>query len=302
MNIEEVDMNSKSRPPKGYWTCKTCGTFFEKPEDFHQRICNDCLSVTHRCSCSDKCKKEIKKYYKHNGKIHLYALGHSPKERKARIKNGAKVWDVPGFREKQAESVRSANKRLMKDEKHVKALRQRMIKINSELWKNPGFRKMHENKGGKYTKAALDTWADPERRKRQSELMKKMSLKWWSDPSTRDKKIAQIKNQDRDVSLEKNPNWRGGLSFEPYPSDFNEALKEKIRDREQRQCFICGLHEKDHHRNLAIHHVDYDKNNCTASNLVALCDFCHGKTSHNRKHWKILIKQMIKARYSDANL
>lgn len=38
---------------------------------------------------------------------------------------------------------------------------------------------------------------------------------------------------------EKNPNWRGGISFLPHTPDFNERLKEAIRIRDEYRCCEC---------------------------------------------------------------
>lgn len=85
---------------------------------------------------------------------------------------------------------------------------------------------------------------------------------------------------------EKNPAWRGGKSFEPYGLEFNKDLKEVIRNRDKRKCFICEKTELENKRRLAIHHIDYDKKNNNPNNLISLCDKCHLKTNYNRDYWK----------------
>jgi len=82
-----------------------------------------------------------------------------------------------------------------------------------------------------------------------------------------------------------NPRWRG-IRCNNYPAEFDEILKERIREREGRRCFICGKSEEMNSRKLAVHHIDYDRNNCDEGNLVALCDTCHMSTSFgDRKKW-----------------
>ena len=83
--------------------------------------------------------------------------------------------------------------------------------------------------------------------------------------------------------LKKNPNWRGGISFEPYGLDFNKSLKNRIRQRDNYQCQICGL--KENGKNHIAHHIDYNKNNNDENNLILLCNSCHSKTNFNRIYW-----------------
>jgi hypothetical protein len=80
-----------------------------------------------------------------------------------------------------------------------------------------------------------------------------------------------------------NPNWRGGLSFEPYDPGFNKKLKKIILDRDNHICQLCKQPENG--RKLSIHHIDYDKKNHNQLNLVSLCKSCHIKTNYNRDYW-----------------
>ncbi len=79
---------------------------------------------------------------------------------------------------------------------------------------------------------------------------------------------------------EGNPAWRGGISFEPYTSEFNRILKEQIK---RRDCFICQWCGTD--KRLAIHHIDYNKKNNTPLNLITLCKCCNSKMNFNREYW-----------------
>lgn len=83
---------------------------------------------------------------------------------------------------------------------------------------------------------------------------------------------------------EKNYNWQGGKSFEPYAVDWTRSLKISIRERDKYTCQVCGEKQGDiaHH----VHHIDYDKKNCNQTNLITLCIKCHMKTNFNRELWK----------------
>jgi len=92
---------------------------------------------------------------------------------------------------------------------------------------------------------------------------------------------------------EKNPNWRGGISFEPYTPEFNRQLKELIRQRDGYKCQLCGMPEIENIERLSIHHIDYIKKNCLPDNLIALCRSCNGKVNSNRDYWTEYFKEKI---------
>ncbi len=87
---------------------------------------------------------------------------------------------------------------------------------------------------------------------------------------------------------ENHPNWKGGISKEPYSFDFNEKLKEIIRQRDNYTCQLCG--KKQENKTFPIHHIDYNKKNCNPQNLITLCDKCNPKVNFERKHWKEFFK------------
>lgn len=80
------------------------------------------------------------------------------------------------------------------------------------------------------------------------------------------------------------PRWRGGISFEPYTPEFNDKLKEAIRNRDGHACAICKLLEGD--MTLHVHHINYCKENSNTGNLISLCNSCHPATNSNREYWQ----------------
>ena len=92
--------------------------------------------------------------------------------------------------------------------------------------------------------------------------------------------------QKGQMSKEKHHNWKGGISFEPYGLEFNNELKEKIRERDNYECQECHIKQEELKKKLNVHHIDYNKKNNNPLNLIALCPKCHLKTNYNRKHWK----------------
>lgn len=98
----------------------------------------------------------------------------------------------------------------------------------------------------------------------------------------------------RDFRGAKNPFWRGGKSFEPYPPEFNKELKLQILNKQHRRCADCktpiGCRGGSRPN---VHHLDGNKWNCYRSNLVALCVPCHmsrewevDRLSRLRTAWK----------------
>lgn len=85
-----------------------------------------------------------------------------------------------------------------------------------------------------------------------------------------------------------NPAWKGGVSFSEYCHKFNFRLKEQVREKFGRVCFICSKSEEDNGRRLDVHHVDGNKMQGCDDNewfLVPLCRSCHSKIQHDGKKW-----------------
>lgn len=87
-------------------------------------------------------------------------------------------------------------------------------------------------------------------------------------------------------------NWS---SREPYGKEFSPELKELIRKRDKYRCQECFRHQDELYRKnkngkivkykLDIHHIDFNKNNNDANNLISLCRSCHTQTNFNRESW-----------------
>lgn len=88
---------------------------------------------------------------------------------------------------------------------------------------------------------------------------------------------------------ELNPNWRNGARQQKYCHKFNFKLKERIRDKHDRRCVVCGRAESS--RRLDIHHIDFNKmQGCGHEwNLVPVCNKCHGLMGSNRWYWFSLL-------------
>src|SRR3972149_5468188 len=86
---------------------------------------------------------------------------------------------------------------------------------------------------------------------------------------------------------EKNPHWRGGISYKPYSVDWTETLRRSIRERDHYICQLCNEYGN------TVHHIDYDKKNSNPDNLINLCRKCNIKVNHNREYWSIHFKQIL---------
>ena len=116
-------------------------------------------------------------------------------------------------------------------------------------------------------------------------------------PEELKKKLSNIKKANPSPTQFKNgeqhPLWNNGSSFEPYCQKFNARLKERIRDRDNRTCQLCG--EKENGSKLAVHHIHYDKPNCEPD-LISLCRKCHGKIIFNKDYYEELFMNKLTSR------
>lgn len=107
----------------------------------------------------------------------------------------------------------------------------------------------------------------------------------FSEKSKEKMRLSHLDNQKG----ENNPNWRGGLSKNPYPSEFNKKLKLKIKRRDNFTCCLCNKTEREEleelNRVLCVNHIDFNKNNCKENNLNTLCLRCNVKINRERDYW-----------------
>jgi len=119
-------------------------------------------------------------------------------------------------------------------------------------------------------------------------LMKKGKESSFKGKLHKESSKFKISNSLKGKCGEQSRNWKGGLSFEPYPKEFNEKLKYEIKERDNFQCKRCESNEI-----LHVHHIDYNKDNCEKSNLITLCNKCHSKSNSNRDYWYAYYRYLI---------
>lgn len=123
--------------------------------------------------------------------------------------------------------------------------------------------------------------------------------KHWTNTEEFKRKLSERKIASGSFKLEKNPSWKGGISFEPYTVEFNKILKKKIKNRDNK-CMLCNTNIeilKELHRIIMIHHVDYDKKNNLPQNLIVLCNKCHSTTNFNREQWISFFHSLLNKEY-----
>ena len=224
----------------------------------------------------------------------------------------------------------SQNKlKYFKDESKKKKMRVILKKCSLQRWSQPNARKKHSQimKSKIRTKEHNKKIGDAQKGKIISEEHKKkvsIAMKGRKPPITSqtfeeyygEEKAKEMKTNIsklhtgkkltkehieilRSQCGEKSPTWRGGLSFEPYTNKWTEKLREKIRKRDGFCCTLCAKSQNQFNEKLHIHHIDYDKKNCSEGNLISLCRRCHLKTNYKRKLWMPLFQKMIQVRNHD---
>jgi hypothetical protein len=213
--------------------------------------------------------------------------------------------------------------------KNLTKLTDSRVRKYSEYFKgknNPMYGKSPSKKTKKLlSKHALKMWKNPEHRKLISLLESGEKNPFYHKHHKNKTRHIMIKhhwtkrgfehpmlnkhlsdNHKKNISLgrrgkytgESNHMWRDGISFEPYGLEFNEHLKEQIRQRDGRSCQYCGLKENGH--KLPVHHIDYNKKNNDSENLITLCVKCHSATLINRELWTNYFSSFIRAVYASA--
>lgn len=85
--------------------------------------------------------------------------------------------------------------------------------------------------------------------------------------------------------------WRGGISCEPYcPAWSDKEYKEAIKQRDNYTCQNPYCYKSD--SRLHLHHINYDKKNCTPENLITVCGCCNSRANADRS-WHIAWYQTI---------
>ena len=236
-------------------------------------------------------------------------LWQDPEYRRKMIQERKQRWEDPQYREKQSQASRETWKRDEVKQKQSKALKkywadpqnkQKRTELMRTICRTPEFRK-------KISEISTKLWQDPEFRRKTCVALKKISndpqrlrkmskamKKKWQNAEYR-KKMVEMWNDPEfraNHTGEKCRAWRGGISFEPYSSKFNNYRKKQIKNRDNHICQFPGCEST---QKLIVHHIDYNKRNCASTNLITLCRSCNGKVNANRSYWTAYFTQKVLA-------
>ena len=97
-----------------------------------------------------------------------------------------------------------------------------------------------------------------------------------------------------------NPNWKDGISYEPYPAIFvDKRFKAGIKERDNFTCQNPECPKTD--SVLVIHHINYQKSDCEPTNLITLCNNCNSKANANRDFWQAGYSEIIRLKYESVH-
>ena len=174
-----------------------------------------------------------------------------------------------------------------KGKKHTEEHRRR----NSEAQKGKKLSEETKKKISTSLRAMTRAFSEEHRKKsRERRLLYNMSWKGGRHSEETRIKISKA-HQDMkkpwvippDNKMEKNPNWQGGKSFELYSKEWTETLKDLVRKRDNYVCRLCSKPQGSIAHD--VHHIDFNKKNCSPENLITLCHNCHVKTNKKRNYW-----------------
>lgn len=248
--------------PLKYSCCVDCGKKKNRPNQYPR-----CKSCSKKKLWEDPGFQEKQRAYRDDPEfirkqreshIEIWA---SPEKREQQRQTQLETWSDPELRARHSETLSAAYAEKYSDPEEYAAICGRLDTFREENWTNPEYREYHQQ-------LMAQRWEDEEYRSEMSSMI----IDLWKNPDYRERR--------RQTWVE-----RYGSDEREYPIEFDNQLKEAIRDRDGRKCAMCRTLEKDCQRNLDVHHIDYDKFNCDPSNLVSLCQSCHIKTNYSRPFW-----------------
>lgn len=268
-NLAEANRKRAEQTPskKVKVVCDHCGKEFEcYPSGFVKSVNHYC---SHECSTNARKGKKIK--YK-NGDKHPNTGVPRPQEVRDKISVAQIGKEVSEETRRKISATRKRVERValecptchniftmsQAEFKRGGKYCSRKCMVESDEWR----RKISESKMGK---------TDPEEtRKKKSESHKgEKNHNYGKNFSEESRKRMSISKKGM-YSLEKHPRWKGGVSFEPYCTKFNDHLKERVREFFGRVCLLCGKHENENMEKLSVHHVYAEKKACCEGDICSI--------------------------------
>ena len=92
------------------------------------------------------------------------------------------------------------------------------------------------------------------------------------------------------------PAWKGGISCEPYCDVWQDKdYKESIKKRDGYKCLNPDC--KNISCRLTLHHINYNKKDCSHKNLITLCLSCNGRANADREWHESWYLAILHRRY-----
>ncbi|HEC64589.1 MAG TPA: hypothetical protein ENI23_04795 [bacterium] len=192
------------------------------------------------------------------------------------FQKGNKINSGKKYTGKHRENISNGRKGIKFTDEHIENLRN--SHKGQKPW-NKGLTKKTDKRIFKYSQKVSESTIGRKLPEEHKKKIKENHSRYW------------FGKQRLDMIGSKNPSWQGGISFEPYSSDWTETLKKSIRQRDNYICQLSGKYGN------CVHHIDYDKENCSPTNLITLSVSSHSKVNFNREYWtnyfnnKLNIKQ-----------
>lgn len=161
-------------------------------------------------------------------------------------------------------------------------------------WNKGIFPNIETIKKGLETKRTNGTLKHTEEAKRKISIN---NARYWKGKK---RALEGVINQSLKVSGENSNFWKGGKSFEEYSKAFKPLLKNYIRNIDNYTCQMCNIKEETLKYKLSVHHIDYNKKNCSINNLICLCRSCHAKTSIYREKYKYILMKKRDGNYDKS--
>ena len=111
------------------------------------------------------------------------------------------------------------------------------------------------------------------------------------------RKIGKAQTGHTRMCGSNNSNWKGGIGIEPYCDAWaDKEYKEDIKNRDDSMCMNPDCWNTS--ETLCLHHIDYDKKNCSPSNLITLCASCNIRANYNRENHTLYYQDLMTEFYN----
>lgn len=87
-------------------------------------------------------------------------------------------------------------------------------------------------------------------------------------------------------------NWKGGISKLPYCYIWSSDFKEEIKGRDNYKCQNPYCLKK--YDLLGVHHINYNKQDCSTENLITLCVSCNSKANFDRNWHESFYREILR--------